>query len=205
METKHVRILRYDIKGGYRIIEELWWYCPEVKPARMISAYTDNGDYIGNPEDAKFLCKRMRLTNLQKVDPSHCVVSIGFSEKEQKWYGWSHRAIYGFGIGSIVQKGDCAYTPKTPLELYEDMTAITTSEDGFEYQCCKPEDVEMTETGIKIRQEMSKSIFDNNGMCTHYEPSPDEFYEIECGRGEWTATTLEEAKLMAIDFNRGVS
>lgn len=25
--------------------------------------------------------------------------SIGFSEKEQKWYGWSHRAIHGFGIG----------------------------------------------------------------------------------------------------------
>lgn len=24
---------------------------------------------------------------------------LGFSEKEQKWYGWSHRAIYGFGIG----------------------------------------------------------------------------------------------------------
>lgn len=36
--------------------------------------------------------------------------SIGFSEKEQKWYGWSHRAIYGFGIGSKVKKGDCAYT-----------------------------------------------------------------------------------------------
>lgn len=24
---------------------------------------------------------------------------LGFSEKEQKWYGWSHRAIQGFGIG----------------------------------------------------------------------------------------------------------
>lgn len=35
--------------------------------------------------------------------------SIGFSEKEQKWYGWSHRAIYGFGIGSKVKKGDCGY------------------------------------------------------------------------------------------------
>ena len=25
---------------------------------------------------------------------------LGWSEKEQKYYGWSHRAIYGFGIGS---------------------------------------------------------------------------------------------------------
>lgn len=24
---------------------------------------------------------------------------LGFSEKEQKWYGWSHRAYHGFGIG----------------------------------------------------------------------------------------------------------
>lgn len=32
--------------------------------------------------------------------------SIGFSEDEQKWYGWSHRAIYGFGIGYEVKEGD---------------------------------------------------------------------------------------------------
>lgn len=30
--------------------------------------------------------------------------------KEQKWYGWSHRAIYGFGIGDIVEEGDCTAT-----------------------------------------------------------------------------------------------
>ena len=34
---------------------------------------------------------------------------VGFSPKEQKWYGWSHRAIYGFGIGSTCKKGDCHY------------------------------------------------------------------------------------------------
>lgn len=31
--------------------------------------------------------------------------TIGFSKKEQKWYGWSHRAIYGFGVGAEVEKG----------------------------------------------------------------------------------------------------
>lgn len=30
----------------------------------------------------------------------------GFSDKEQKWYGFSHRAIYGFKIGDICRKGD---------------------------------------------------------------------------------------------------
>ena len=36
--------------------------------------------------------------------------SIGFSEKEQKWYGWSHRAFCGFGIGHIAKEGGCHTT-----------------------------------------------------------------------------------------------
>ncbi len=35
--------------------------------------------------------------------------TIGFSEKEQKWYGWSHRAIYGFSVGDKIKKGDIVY------------------------------------------------------------------------------------------------
>lgn len=31
---------------------------------------------------------------------------FGFSEKEQKWYGWSHRAFHGFGIGDKCKKGE---------------------------------------------------------------------------------------------------
>ena len=41
-----------------------------------------------------------------RTDDSN-VCSIGFSEKDNKWYGWSHRAIYGFKIGDVVKKGDC--------------------------------------------------------------------------------------------------
>ena len=36
------------------------------------------------------------------IEPKSAI--IGFSEKEQKWYGWSHRAIYGFGIGDVIDK-----------------------------------------------------------------------------------------------------
>ena len=45
----------------------------------------------------------------QKIDATHKVNSIGFSEKEQKWYGWSHRAIYGFGIGAKSRPGKVGY------------------------------------------------------------------------------------------------
>lgn len=29
--------------------------------------------------------------------------SYGKAESDGKWYGWSHRAIYGFGVGDIVK------------------------------------------------------------------------------------------------------
>jgi len=45
---------------------------------------------------------------LERFKEIHGIVStgdgygLGFSEKEQKWYGWSHRAIEGFGIGDMI-------------------------------------------------------------------------------------------------------
>jgi len=41
----------------------------------------------------------------EKADSNHSVHSIGFSEKEKKWWGWSHRAAYGFGVGHTVKEG----------------------------------------------------------------------------------------------------
>ena len=52
--------------------------------------------------------KSKKKSGLEKFLEQHGIktvscngAAIGFSEKEQKWYGWSHRAIYGFGIGDI--------------------------------------------------------------------------------------------------------
>jgi hypothetical protein len=46
---------------------------------------------------SKFLDKH----GAKRVPNPHA--SIAFSEKEQKWYGWSHRTIYGFGVGHHVK------------------------------------------------------------------------------------------------------
>lgn len=70
------------------------------------SAVTPSGDYIGTPKSARFLCTK-RGIKPEKAQPDHKVCSIGFCEAEQKWYGWSHRAIYGFGVGDVVKEGDC--------------------------------------------------------------------------------------------------
>lgn len=65
-----------------------------------------SNDYIGTVERAKLLCDK-RGIKPELAEPSDNVCSIGLCEKEQKWYGWSHRAMYGFGIGDVVKKGDC--------------------------------------------------------------------------------------------------
>jgi len=62
-------------------------------------------EYINLLEEMEFIKKHG--IKAEKADPSHNVCSIGYSEKEKKWYGWSHRAYHGFGIGDEVKNGDC--------------------------------------------------------------------------------------------------
>ncbi len=95
-------------KAGYEVRLELHdgkeYGCDDFE---CRSAYTHAGDYIGNPKDAFYLC-RTRGIKPEKAEGDHNTCSIGFSEKEQKWFGWSHRAIYGFQPGHVVKEGDCA-------------------------------------------------------------------------------------------------
>lgn len=187
MITESSKVVR-RYKAGYEIREEVWKLDEnDPEPTTMRAAYTPSGDYIGNSKSAHRLVV-LRGIKPEKSNPEHCVCSIGFCEKEQKWYGWSHRAIYGFGIGSTVKKGDCAYVPKTPQELYDEITA--KDEDGW--QCTSPDEVEIVDNGVKI-------------ITGHFDDGTPTFYNIECGKGEWTAKTLEDAKIMAIDFANGVS
>lgn len=79
-----------------------------IKPFDMVSAYTPHGDYIGNSKWAYRLCVK-RGIKPELASNKHHVCSIGYSEKDGKWYGWSHRAIYGFKIGDMLKKGDCGY------------------------------------------------------------------------------------------------
>ena len=77
----------------------------------MTTCYTDEGYWIGELSWAKQICETYGIApspsfGVGKGDLRPC--SHGWSDKEQKWYGWSHRAIFGFGIGSVVEEGDCA-------------------------------------------------------------------------------------------------
>ena len=165
----------------------------------MVNCYeSENGQWIGNPKTARMLCKKYGLRNIHKLKDSHCVCSIGFNKDEQKWYGWSHRAIYGFGIGSTCKKGDCAYIPSNFDELKADCHC--RDKKG---QCSANCSVEMREVTAP------------NSIDGALEVVPgSEILPVECkpsncvfslGKGEWVANTIEDAKQMAIDFAEGVS
>ena len=99
-------------KAGYVVRKELH-ESPEKggKPLTLTTAYTPNGDYIGSPKIARYLIvKRGIRPQLSMQNLNVC--SIGFSTKDGKWHGWSHRAIFGFKKGSTCKKGDCHYVSK---------------------------------------------------------------------------------------------
>lgn len=92
-------------KSGYEVREELWKTDKKDPGTVMRQAFTPTGDYIGDTKRAHRLCS-VRGIKPEKANSEHCCCSIGFCEKDQKWYGWSHRALYGFGIGDVVEEGD---------------------------------------------------------------------------------------------------
>ncbi len=89
----------------YLVREEVWALDDQVNQRPLSSAYSFAGDYLGNPDHAERLVREYGITYFEKIEPEHCVCSIGFSPRDQKWYGWSHRAIHGYGIGEVVEPG----------------------------------------------------------------------------------------------------
>ena len=180
-------------------------------------AYTLDGGYIGDEKMAIFLTEKRGI--VPEVQPGHDVCNIGFSEQDQEWCGWSHRAIFGFGVGSKVKKGDCAYQANTPeglieqhVEFFGDISPSEEKNQKLRNEC----QVLPDGSGIRIMQApliipMARSLdeaidgLENGGGGCETVDLHEGYHEVKCGRGEWTAKTMEDAKLMAIDFAEGVS
>jgi hypothetical protein len=179
----------------------------EVKAMSMTTCYTDDGFWIGDEETAKFLCEEKgikpenRHPEVKPGDLRPC--SIGFCEREQKWYGWSHRAIHGFGIGDSVKEGDSAYKPRNE----EDFRQKYLEFFGFDEFRKNAQAVDHVEDGVRgalITADYTDDVPNEKLRGTQYRcfwP----YHNENFGRGEWTAETLEDARQMACDFAEGVS
>jgi len=116
MEKKLLKVL--ETSDDWQLRLEEWWV-NENEKTEILAAYTIGGDYIGNLDDLITLTGKFGVVpELSKPDHNTC--SIGFNKNEQKWYGWSHRALFGFGIGHITKKGDCQTTSGYTDEYIKD-------------------------------------------------------------------------------------
>jgi hypothetical protein len=81
---------------------------PTTRPKDMMTmrvALSKAGHYIGMPDEARYLCDNLGI-DPEPVDVDHDVCTVGYSAAKGKWYGWSHRALYGFAPGAVVKEGD---------------------------------------------------------------------------------------------------
>lgn len=164
------------------------------------AAVTPKGEYIGDEDWAKKLEERGIVPETRE---GWTVCSIGFCEREQKWYGWSHRAMHGFGIGSTVKRGDCAYQPTDAADFINDALNFWKDTEGWHKREWAEVGEDDGQAGVWIRWEYSDTVPNIRLRGTiggDFVAFPSEY-----GRGEWTAQTLDDAKQMACDFAESVS
>lgn len=101
MEDRHV--VTVEQRKGYEIREELIGV-DGGKPVTMRSAYSPHGHHIGDEKFARKICDEMHVAPELRV-PENNTCSVGFCVEDGKWYGWSHRAMFRFGVGDEIVEG----------------------------------------------------------------------------------------------------
>ncbi len=158
--------------------------------------------HVGLESDLKFLLKKGIIKELQSASGSGRTVSLGFNPEENKWYGWSHRAIYGFTIGSTCKPGDCHYRPSNRRNFIKDCKRFWDDEN-HKVTISKEWRNDEGELGVRTYWVYADTI--PNKMLRGSSNSIFDAYPDEFGKGKWTAKTMEDAKQMAVDFANGVS
>ncbi len=106
-KVTRIKFQRNYQRHGYvyrrEIVDTSEMFDGSIKEQEMVNCYSlDTGHWIGTHKDARSLAVKFGLRDIQKADPEDSVASIGFNHTEKKWYGWSHRAICGFGKGDRI-------------------------------------------------------------------------------------------------------
>lgn len=116
-------------KQGVQLVKSDIYDPVETNRSYEIYIYTKDKEYIGlldlpkQCQDTINFIYKHKLTQLSsismatkgKLDECGCnAVSIGFNEKEQCWYGWTHGGFGKFYVGYEIKKDSIMDTCKTP-------------------------------------------------------------------------------------------
>jgi len=180
-------------------------------PMTMKSAFvSDTGEYIGSSKWARKLMHVMGIVPEVRQKPNDMEAnggrgfpcSIGFCEEEQKWYGWSHRAIFGFGLRHTVRIGDAGYVADNKHSFAEHCLQFWKSDKHLE-QWAEYDIEEDGVLGIYVYWKYTDDVPNQElrgEIGGIFEPYPKKW-----GKGEWTAMTLGDCRQMACDFAEAVN
>jgi hypothetical protein len=182
----------------YDLYEEDWAFSGNDN-VTVKSGYNKSGVRIGDENTTTAICDKRKI-NPEAVGKD-TICSIGKSE-DGKWYGWSHRAIYGFVVGSTCKKGDCHFLPSNELDAIEDGIRFWSDKEHLNITAGAVEEREGRK-GVLITWTYSDAV--HNERMRNTEGSIFHEFPDKWGKGEWTAKTEEDAKQMAIDFANSVS
>lgn len=105
---------------------ETWWLPGSWSPddgTPMTAVYALDGSYVGDLEFAKYLSDQGIAP--ERATPELSVASVGFCAAQQKWAGWSHRALCMFGLGDKLFDENFAPFPSDVPFVQHGSTTIT--------------------------------------------------------------------------------
>lgn len=168
----------------------------------LISGFNAHGHYIGSEKTTRYLVEERGISP-EVARPSDRVCSVGFCGAEQKWYGWSHRAIFGFGIGSAIKRGDCGYRAPSAEAFGQQMLDFFLDDEKWHRDRTFRPSVDADGVrGVLLEAVYTDAVPNERLRGTRYElfrPYPSTF-----GRGEWVVETLSDARQAACDFAEAV-
>ena len=174
----------------------------DLKKSYLISCYNEEDKYIGNVEMVYDFIMKHKINFFDIAKPNNRVCSIGYNAKDKKWFGWSHRALCGFGVGDTCRKENIHFMPSNKEEFKENVINFwLEGEDNREFKEAK-EIIKGDKKGIEVSWKWRKNTPNKSirgKIDSVFSPYPDKW-----GRGEWEAKTIEDAKQMAMDFANSV-
>jgi hypothetical protein len=76
---------------------------------------------------ARFLIEKHGISKFRGRREDSKVASVGYSPAARKWFGWSHRAIAGFGIGDRIFEASFG-DDRTPFDQHGAVPITTLHE-----------------------------------------------------------------------------
>jgi len=102
----------------------------QQKEKDLFAAQNDAFTKKAESEHAKWV-KKMKVVPEKRTKDSQ-VCSIGFSEVDGKWYGWSHRARAGWKVGDKVEEDTSGNPKKKEWVIKTDAEAKQMAKDFAE-------------------------------------------------------------------------